>query len=74
MTQSEIDARRVRLPLSTLRSTIVGPAGLEIAHEFGVLAREDHLQRRRRRYGKTADANRLMAAPQPGDAARHERK
>jgi hypothetical protein len=77
MTQSEIDARRhARAAEHLALERCPSERELEIiAHAFGVPAeQEDHLQQRRRRYGKSAAGNRLMASPQPGDAARHEHK
>ncbi|MDX6459099.1 MAG: hypothetical protein QOE55_2796 [Acidobacteriaceae bacterium] len=76
MTQSEIDARRHALAAEHLAlESCPSERGLEIAHAFGVPAeQEDYLQQRRRRYGKSAAGNRLMASPQPGAAARHEDK
>ncbi len=56
MTQVEIDARRHALAAEYLAlEDCRSERGLEIAHEFGVLAEQDnHLQRRRWTSGESA--------------------
>ena len=69
MTQLEIDARRHALAAEYLAlEDCRSKRGLEIAHEFGVLAEEeDHLQRKALTISKSATAHR-PGAPRPWEA------